>query len=145
VRVSLFIGCFNDTLFPQTGRAVVKVLERLGHQVEFPMAQTCCGQMHYNSGYRSEALPLMRHLADVFASAEVIVCPSSSCVSTVRNSYPLLASSITDEAQRRQIETLSSRVFEFAEFLVNRLGVTDVGASTPTGSPITRPATPFAR
>ena len=74
VRVSLFIGCFNDTLFPQTGRAVVKVLERLGHQVDFPMAQTCCGQMHYNSGYRSESLPLMQHFADVFASAEVIVC-----------------------------------------------------------------------
>jgi len=131
VRVSLFIGCFNDTLFPQTGRAVVKVLERLGHQVDFPMAQTCCGQMHYNSGYRGETLPLMQHFADVFASAEAVVCPSSSCVSTVRNSYPLLASSITDEAQRQRIETLGSRVYEFAEFLVGRLGITDVGAYFP--------------
>jgi L-lactate dehydrogenase complex protein LldE len=131
VRVSLFIGCFNDTLFPQTGRAVVNVLERLGHQVEFPMAQTCCGQMHYNSGYRSETLPLMQHFADVFGSADVIVCPSSSCVSTVRNSYPLLAPSITEEAQRRRIEALGLRVYEFAEFLVDRLEVTDVGAYFP--------------
>src|SRR3954454_23194221 len=131
VWVSLFIGCFKNTLFPQTGRAVVQVLERLGHQVEFPMAQTCCGQMHYNSGYRSEALQLMQHFANVFGSADVIVCPSSSCVSTVRNSYPLLASSITGEAQRQQIETLSSRVFELSEFLVDRLEVTDLGAYFP--------------
>jgi len=131
VRVSLFIGCFNDTLFPQTGRAVVRVLERLGHEVAFPMDQTCCGQMHYNSGYRSEALPLMRHFADVFETAEAIVCPSSSCVSTVRNSYPLLASSVTDEGQRGRIAALGARVYEFAEFLVDRLGVIDVGAYFP--------------
>ena len=131
MRVALFVTCFNDTLYPGSGKAVVTLLERLGHEVVFPSAQTCCGQMHYNSGYRSEALPLMQHFADVFASAEVIVCPSSSCVSTVRNSYPLLASSITGEAQRQQIETLSSRVFEFAEFLVHQLGVTDVGAYYP--------------
>src|SRR3954468_22001308 len=92
VWVSLFIGCFNDTLFPQTGRAVVKVLERLGHQVEFPMAQTCCGQMHHNSGYQSEALPLMRHFADVFASAESSCAPppraSARCGTAIRSSRP---------------------------------------------------------
>src|SRR3954451_20663729 len=127
VRVSLFIGCFNDTLFPQTGRAVVRVLERLGHEVASPIDQTCCGQMHYNSGYRSEALPLMRHFADVFETAEAIVCPSSSCVSTVRNSYPLPSSSVTDEGQRGRIPALGARVYQFAEFLVDRLGVIDVG------------------
>ena len=72
MKISLFITCYNDTLFPETGKAVVKVLERLGHQVEFRSAQTCCGQMHYNAGYQKQALPLMRHFLDVFAGAETI-------------------------------------------------------------------------
>jgi hypothetical protein len=76
VRVALFITCFNDTLFPRTGQAVVQVLERLGHQVEFPFEQTCCGQMHANSGYQLEAVPLVRRFVRVFGSYEAIVCPS---------------------------------------------------------------------
>ena len=75
MRVSLFITCFNDTLFPQTGRAVVRLLERLGHTVEFPMDQTCCGQMHYNTGYQREAIPLVRRFVEVFGDAEVVVSP----------------------------------------------------------------------
>ena len=72
MRVSLFITCFNDTLFPETGRAVVHLLERLGHTVDFPEEQTCCGQMHYNTGYQREALPLIRRFVQVFGSSEVV-------------------------------------------------------------------------
>ena len=80
MRVALFITCFNDTIFPQTGKAVVTLLERLGHTVEFPFGQTCCGQMHYNTGYQHEAVPLIRHFVDVFRSAEVCVAADNSCL-----------------------------------------------------------------
>lgn len=131
MRISLFIACFNDTLFPQTGKAVVGLLERLGHQVDFPLAQTCCGQMHNNSGYLVEAAALADRFVEVFRDAEVVVCPSSSCVSTVRSSYPRLASAVGDADLGRRIEALGTRVFEFSDFLVNRLGVEDVGAYYP--------------
>lgn len=131
MQVSLFIGCFNDTLFPQTGKAVVTVLERLGHSVHFPLDQTCCGQMHYNSGYEGEAAGLMRRLVDAFADAEVVVCPSSSCVNTVRANYPRIAAGLGDAALLEKVEALAPRVFEFSEFLVRRLGVEDVGAYYP--------------
>src|SRR5262245_26509517 len=88
MRVSLFITCFNDTLFPQTGRAVVRLLERLGISVDFPMDQTCCGQMHYNTGYQREAIPLVRRFVEIFDQSEVIVSPSASCVGMVREMYP---------------------------------------------------------
>jgi L-lactate dehydrogenase complex protein LldE len=131
LRVSLFIGCFNDTLFPDTGRAVVEVLERLGHRVDFPAAQTCCGQMHNNSGYGPDATALMRRHIAVFAGAETVVCPSSSCVTTVRQAYPRLAAATGEPALLAAAEALAARTFEFAEFLVRKLGVTDVGASYP--------------
>src|SRR5450432_4935262 len=88
LRVSLFITCYNDTLFPETGKAVVRVLERLGHTVEFRSAQTCCGQMHYNTGYHPEAVSLMRHFLDVFRGAETICVPSASCVAMIRDHFP---------------------------------------------------------
>src|SRR3954447_383098 len=91
MRLSLFITCLGDTLFPQTGRAVVRLLERLGHTVDFPLEQTCCGQMHFNTGYQREAIPLVRHFVEVFASAEVVVAPSASCVGMVREFYPRVA------------------------------------------------------
>ncbi|MBV8317553.1 MAG: (Fe-S)-binding protein, partial [Planctomycetaceae bacterium] len=91
MRVSLFITCFNDTLYPETGRAVVRVLERLGQTVEFPIEQTCCGQMHFNTGYQREAIPLVRHFVEVFRDAEVVVSPSASCVGMVRDLYPRAA------------------------------------------------------
>ena len=78
LRVSLFITCYNDTLFPETGKAVVRVLERLGHTVEFPAGQTCCGQMHWNTGYQAEALPLLERFVEQFREAEAVVVPSSS-------------------------------------------------------------------
>src|SRR3954454_1452396 len=89
LRVALFITCFNDTLFPQTGQAVVRILERLGHEVVFPEEQTCCGQMHFNTGYAHEALGLAQRFARVFGDgvADAIVSPSASCTAMVRHAY----------------------------------------------------------
>src|ERR687892_1946259 len=115
MRVALFITCFNDTLFPRTGQAVVELLERLGCTVEVPLEQTCCGQMHFNSGYADDGLALARRLERVFAPYEAVVSPSASCVGMVREHCPAVA----------------ERVFELTEFLVDRLGTVDVGASFP--------------
>ena len=129
MTISLFITCYNDTLFPESGIAVVRVLERLGHTVEFRNAQTCCGQMHMNTGYAPEATSLLRRFTDVFADAEVICCPSSSCVAMIRDHYPRLASGDPDLAKK--VAQLVPRVYEFSELLVDKLGVTDVGAFYP--------------
>jgi L-lactate dehydrogenase complex protein LldE len=113
VRVALFVTCLGDTLFPEAPRAAVTVLERLGHEVAFPREQTCCGQLHWNSGYRDEAERLATRFAQVFADSDVVVAPSSSCVGAVRELAP----------------ELGERVFELSEFLVGQLGVEDVGAT----------------
>ncbi len=131
MHISLFITCFNDTLFPQTGRAVVKLLERLGHDVEFPEAQTCCGQMHYNTGYQREAIPLARHFVDVFSDAEVVVAPSGSCVGMIRDLFPKVAALAGDTSLVQRINELTPRVYELSELLVRKLGVEDVGAYYP--------------
>jgi L-lactate dehydrogenase complex protein LldE len=98
VRVALFITCFNDTLFPETGRATVEVLERLGHEVEFPLEQTCCGQMHFNTGYQREAIPLVRRFVEVFSPFEAIVAPrgpaSGWCANSTRWPHSLRATSL---------------------------------------------------
>src|SRR4051812_5074517 len=131
MRVALFITCFNDTLFPQTGRAVVRLLERLGLSVEFPEDQTCCGQMHYNTGYQREAIPLVRRFVEVFREAEVVVSPSASCVGMVRELYPHAAVLADDPHLASEVEVLAPRVLELSEFLVRKLGVEDVGAYYP--------------
>ena len=129
--ISLFITCYNDALFPQTGQAVVTVLERLGHTVEFRAAQTCCGQMHYNTGYRQDSYTLLRQFLQVFADAEVIVCPSSSCVAMMRDHYPKMAEQLNDPVLQAQVAAILPRIFEFSELLTDKLGVTDVGAFYP--------------
>jgi L-lactate dehydrogenase complex protein LldE len=134
MRVALFITCVGDTIFPETGRSVVGVLERLGHQVTFPATQTCCGQMHVNSGYRDEALRLARRMVDVLGrddGVDAVVSPSSSCVGWVRELLPGVAREAGDERLAADAEALGGRLFEFSEFLVRRLGVEDVGASYP--------------
>jgi L-lactate dehydrogenase complex protein LldE len=131
LRISLFITCYNDTLFPRTGQSVVQVLERLGHTIDFPAAQTCCGQMHFNTGYQREAVPLMRHMAEVFAEAEIICSPSSSCVALIRDQYPKLAESTGDAKLIRLVNEFVPKVYEFSELLVDKLGVDDVGAYYP--------------
>jgi L-lactate dehydrogenase complex protein LldE len=115
VRVGLFVTCLGDTLLPEAPKATVTVLERLGHEVVFPREQTCCGQLHANSGYRDEALALARRFARIFGGFDAVVAPSSSCVGAVRE---LLGAD-------------APRVFELSEFLVGQLGVEDVGASFP--------------
>jgi L-lactate dehydrogenase complex protein LldE len=120
MRVGLFITCFNDTLFPGVGKATVAVLERLGVEVDFPAAQTCCGQMHFNSGYRAACVPLVRHFADVFAGYEAVVTPSASCAAMVRHHHGTVDPDVTVPP-----------VYELTEFLVDILGVTDVGAYFP--------------
>jgi L-lactate dehydrogenase complex protein LldE len=129
MRISLFVTCINDTFFPQSARATVHLLERLGHQVEFPPGQTCCGQMHHNSGYPEAALMLVRRFVDEFRDAPVIVIPSTSCTTTMRVAYPRLAAG--DAALLRDVEDLLPRVFELSEFLTGALGLTDVGAYYP--------------
>ncbi len=131
MRIALFITCFNDTLFPDTGKAVVRLLERLGHQVDFPLEQTCCGQMHFNTGYQREALPLARRFVEVFSEYEAIVSPSASCVGMVRELYPRLAEISGDPQLRADVAQLGPRVWELSEFLVKRLGIEDVGAYYP--------------
>jgi L-lactate dehydrogenase complex protein LldE len=131
LQISLFITCYNDTLFPETGKSVVRLLERLGHQVDFPFEQTCCGQMHYNTGYQPEAMPLLRRFVEVFKNADAVCIPSSSCVAMVRDHYPKMAEAAGDAALMRDVEDLLPRVFELTELLVNKLGVEDVGAYYP--------------
>jgi L-lactate dehydrogenase complex protein LldE len=131
LRVALFITCFNDTLFPETGIATVRLLERLGHEVEFPVEQTCCGQMHFNTGYQREAIPLVRRFVEIFGRYEAVVAPSGSCVGMVRELYPHAAEVAGDARLAGRVEELAPRVFELSEFLVNGLGVTDVGAYYP--------------
>jgi L-lactate dehydrogenase complex protein LldE len=115
VRVGLFVTCLGDTLFPSTGQAVVRLLERLGHEVEFPEDQTCCGQMHLNSGFADEGLSLARRLAGVFEGYEAVVTPSASCAGMVRE----------------QLGDDSPPLYELSEFLVDVLAVDDVGAYYP--------------
>ena len=131
MRVALFITCFNDTLFPGVGVATTRLLERLGHTVDFPEAQTCCGQMHFNTGYQREAIPLARHFVETFADAEVIIAPSASCVGMVRDLYPKVAALSGDATLVAAVEQLQPRVYELGEFLVKRAGVVDVGAYFP--------------
>ncbi|MFB7733968.1 (Fe-S)-binding protein [Streptomyces sp. NPDC056112] len=135
MRVALFLTCVNDTLYPDTGRAVVRLLTRLGVEVDFPMAQTCCGQAHYNTGYRREAEPLARRFADVFRDYEAIVTPSGSCGAMVRELYPRMGARARAEGRGGGLaDTLAPvvpRTYELTEFLVDVLGVTDVGAYYP--------------
>lgn len=131
LRVSLFITCYNDMLFPATGQAVVRVLERLGHEVEFRAAQTCCGQMHCNGGYQKDAIGLMDKFLDDFGDADVVCAPSASCVSTIRLHYPVLAEASGNTEMVRRVKEITPRVFEFSELLVDKLGVEDTGAFFP--------------
>ncbi|GGP32325.1 Fe-S oxidoreductase [Streptomyces variabilis] len=135
MRVALFLTCVNDTLHPDTGRAVVKLLTRLGVDVDFPEAQTCCGQAHYNTGYRHETEPMARHFADVFRDHDAIVTPSGSCGAMVRELYPRMGERARSEGRGDGLATVLAPVvqktYELTEFLVDVLGVTDVGAYYP--------------
>lgn len=125
-RVSLFVTCLVDQLFPQVGMAMAGVLERIGWQVDFPESQTCCGQPAFNTGYRAEAAQVARHFLDVFRNAEYVVVPSGSCCSMVAHHYREL---FRNEPQTLALaEALTPRLWEFSKFLLEVAKVEDVGA-----------------
>jgi L-lactate dehydrogenase complex protein LldE len=131
MRVALFVTCLGDTLYPSVGQATVRLLERLGHEVVFPKGQTCCGQMHINTGYQNDALRLVRHHVEVFSSYDVIVAPSGSCVGSIRHQHAMVARRAGQEQLAAAAEIVAGHTYERSEFLVDVLGVEDVGASYP--------------
>jgi L-lactate dehydrogenase complex protein LldE len=122
MRVALFIPCFIDQLFPNVGIAMVTVLRRLNVDVYYPEEQTCCGQPAFNTGYWDEARTLAARYCEIFAGADAIISPSASCTAMVRNFYPELLGKASQT---------TAHTYEFAEFLVKKLGVMDVGAKFP--------------
>ncbi len=127
--VSLFVTCIVDMIYPQTGMSVVKILEHLGIDVDFPMAQTCCGQPAFNSGYRDEAASVAKQFLRAFQTAEAIVVPSGSCTAMIRHEYPKLFEN--DPAWKKLAERAASITWEFSEYLVDGLGITDLGLKLP--------------
>jgi L-lactate dehydrogenase complex protein LldE len=131
VRIALFITCLADGLFPQVGQATVRLLERLGHEVAFPAGQTCCGQMHVNTGYQKQALPMVRRFAEVFAPFDAVVAPSGSCVGSVRHQHAMVARRFGTPTLVADVQAVAAKTYELSELLVDVLGVTDVGAYFP--------------
>jgi L-lactate dehydrogenase complex protein LldE len=131
LKVALFATCFNDMMWPETPKAVVRLLRRLGCEVDFPVGQTCCGQMFTNTGYADEAIPAVRTFVDAFAGYSAVVAPSGSCVGSVRHQHRGIAERSRDPGLRARVDAVSPKVYELSEFLVDVLGVTDVGAYFP--------------
>ena len=125
MKVSLFIPCFVDQLYPQVGVSIVTVLERLGCEVDYPEGQTCCGQPAFNSGYWDEARSVAEHALEVFGKSEVIVSASGSCGAMMKVFYPEL---FKDTKHHFDALRLAPKIYEFSDFLVNKLRVRDVGA-----------------
>jgi L-lactate dehydrogenase complex protein LldE len=126
MNVSLMITCLGDVIRPGAGKAVVRILRRLGHSVSFPEAQTCCGQPMFNSGYAELAREQAKHTIRVFEGEDLVVTPSGSCAAMVKVEYPHLLEG--DGAWHERATDLARRTFEFSDFLVNHLKVVDVGA-----------------
>jgi L-lactate dehydrogenase complex protein LldE len=131
MRIGLFATCLVDGLFPDVGKATITLLRRLGHEVDLPLAQTCCGQMHVNTGYPREAAPLVRRFVDAFAGYDAIVTPSGSCAAAIRHQHADLAEQYGDAGLVAAAREAAARAYELSEFLVDVLGVTDVGAYFP--------------
>jgi L-lactate dehydrogenase complex protein LldE len=131
MRVALMVTCINDALYPETGKAVVTLLRRLGVDVEFPAGQTCCGQPMVNTGYLDEAVPVVRTFVSAFEGYDAVVAPSGSCAGSARHQHSLVARRSGDAALVEAVGELSPRVHELSEFLVDVLGVEDVGAYFP--------------
>ncbi|MEU4896832.1 (Fe-S)-binding protein [Streptomyces sp. NPDC044780] len=135
MRVALFITCVNDTLYPRTGQAVVTLLERLGVEVGFPDAQSCCGQPQFNTGYRHQTEPLVRRYATAFRDYDYVVAPSGSCAAMVRDNYPRIGAKAAAEGRGQELADAAAeavpKTYELTEFLTDVLEVTDVGAYYP--------------
>src|SRR5260221_11228038 len=131
MRIALFVTCLADTLFPDVGKSTTALLERLGHRVEFPEAQTCCGQMHVNTGYQREALPLVRRYVETFEHYDVVVAPSGSCVGSIRHQHATVARRYGDEKLARRAEPEARRTSQVAQLPSDVLRMADVGAHSP--------------
>ncbi|MEU4695136.1 (Fe-S)-binding protein [Actinoplanes sp. NPDC023714] len=131
MRIALFATCLADTLFPEAAKATVLLLERLGHEVVFPFEQTCCGQMHVNTGYQKEALPLVKRYVRVFDPYDVIVAPSGSCVGSIRHQHSMVAAKYGDAGLASRASSVGERTYELSELLIDVLKVEDVGAFYP--------------
>lgn len=131
MRVGLLVTCLVDGLFPDVGKATVRLLERLGVEVEVPPRQTCCGQMHINTGYPDLAVPMVRSTAEAFADYDAVVVPSGSCAGSVRHQHRGVAERAGDPALAEAVATVTARTYELSEFLTDVLQVTDVGAYYP--------------
>lgn len=130
MRIALFATCIVDAMYPRTARATVAILERLGHEVVFPAGQACCGQMHVNSGYVPEAVPVVRNHVRAFESEpyDVAVAPSGSCVASVKHQHPMIARSCGDADLEARAEAVGAKTYELSELLTDVLGVTDAAA-----------------
>ncbi|MEU3478394.1 (Fe-S)-binding protein [Streptomyces sp. NPDC033754] len=133
MRIGLFATCLGDTLFPDAVRATALLLTRLGHELVFPPDQTCCGQMHVNTGYQREPVPLVRNFAEQFGdrSIDAVVMPSGSCAGCVRHQHQTVADRYGDAALRAGVATVKDKTYELSEFLVDIAGTEDVGAYFP--------------
>ncbi|MGY1601469.1 (Fe-S)-binding protein [Geodermatophilus sp. SYSU D00815] len=136
MRVALFATCLVDTVAPQVAMATARLLERLGHEVVVPPGQACCGQMHVNTGYRRDAVPVVtnhvRAFRDALASGvEAVVAPSGSCVASIHHQQAMVLRRAGEAALADEAAALAERTYELSQFLVDVLGVTDVGAYYP--------------
>ena len=136
MRIALFATCIDDVMFPQAPQATVHLLERLGHEVIFPVQQACCGQMHVNTGYFPEAMPIIRNHVRTFEPVldhewDAIVVPSGSCTGSIRHQQAMVAADQGDPLLARRAAQVAEHTFELSELLVDVLGVTDVGAYFP--------------
>ncbi|WP_326951497.1 (Fe-S)-binding protein [Amycolatopsis sp. NBC_01307] len=127
MNVAVMVTCVNDSLFPDTGKSVFRLLRRLGVDADFPAGQTCCAQPMVNTGYLDEAVPVVRTFVDAFAGYDAIVTPSGSCAGSIRHQHAIVARRAGDE----RLASAAPKVYELSEFLVDVLGVTDVGAYFP--------------
>lgn len=131
MKVALMVTCVNDAMFPETGKAVLRLLRRLGVDADFPEAQTCCAQPMVNTGYLDEAVPVVRNFVNAFEGYDAIVTPSGSCAGSVRHQHAIVARRSGDPALAEAVAVTSPQTYELSEFLVDVLGVVDVGAYFP--------------
>ncbi|MFH0245391.1 (Fe-S)-binding protein [Streptomyces sp. HK10] len=133
MRIGLFATCLGDTLFPDAVRATALLLSRLGHELVFPPEQTCCGQVHINTGYQREPVPLVRDFAEQFGdrAIDAVVMPSGSCAGCVRHQHRMVAERYGDPALRAGVAAVEGKTYELSEFLVDVAGTVDVGAYFP--------------
>ena len=127
MKIAFFPGCMVDMMYPEVGIAAVQVLERLGCEVELPQNQICCGQMFLNSGYEKETIPMMKQVIDAYSGYDTIVSLSGSCLHAIVNEYPEYMEDDPDYGPR--LARMRENCWEFTQFIVEKLGVTDVGAT----------------